>query len=181
MDPEEFGVLQNNVGGFIQIEGFTSTAINVEQASGFYGGTWMEIRVKLENLGGEIDWGFADVDKISSKEGEKEILFNPINIFKVVECRTDHRVKMPGNTWVDVHQFVVLEYAALTDVMRRKRNGGALTTTEEAVSINYEYQHRTWMEKGFIGQGHAFYEGRAEERGLGWLMESLTFLEKNKK
>ena len=67
MDPEEFGVLQNNVGGFIQIEGFTSTAINVEQASGFYAGTWMEIRVKLENLGGEIDWGFADVDKISSQ------------------------------------------------------------------------------------------------------------------
>ena len=72
---------------------------------------------------------------------------------------------MPGNTWVDVHQFVVLEYAALTDVMRRKRNGGALTKEEEAVSINYEYQHRTWMEKGLIGQGHAFYEGRAEERG----------------
>ena len=165
MDPVEFGVLQENVGGFIQIEGFTSTAINVEQASGFYGGTWMEIRVKLENLGGEIDWGFADIAKISSKEGEKEILFNPINILKVVECRTDHRVKMPGNTWVDVHQFVVLEYAALTDVMRRKRNGGALTTTEEAVSINYEYQQETWMEKGFIGQGHAFYEGRAEERG----------------
>ena len=69
------------------MEGFTSTSIAVEQAYGFYGNTWIEIRVNLENLGGEIDWGFADVKEISSQSGEKEILFNPINIFKVVECK----------------------------------------------------------------------------------------------
>ena len=53
------------------MEGFTSTSIVVEQATGFYDGTWIEIRVDLDNLGGEVDWGFADVKEISSQSGEK--------------------------------------------------------------------------------------------------------------
>ena len=39
------------------MEGFTSASIVVEQATGFYDGTWIEIRVDLDNLGGEVDWG----------------------------------------------------------------------------------------------------------------------------
>ena len=109
------------------MEGFTSASIVVEQATGFYDGTWIEIRVDLDNLGGEVDWGFADVKEISSQSGEKEILFNPINIFKVVECKTGYDVPMPARTYVTANQFVVLEYAALTDVMKKKRNGAKLT------------------------------------------------------
>ena len=72
---------------------------------------------------------------------------------------------MPAKTYIIADQFVVLEYAALTDVMRKKRNGGEMTKQEEAVLINHEYQQRTWMEKGFISQGEAFYEGREEKKG----------------
>ena len=176
MDDKEFKILQANVGGFIQMEGFISTSKIVEQAYGFFGDTWIEIRVNLENLGGEIDWGFAYIDEISTKQGEKEILFNPINIFKVVECKINYDVPFPARTHITVDQFVVLEFAALTDVMKRKRNGGKLTEKEEALRINYEYQQETWMEKGFISQGHAFYEGRDEERGFNWLKLSLKFL-----
>ena len=65
---------------------------------------------------------------------------------------------MPAKTYIIADQFVVLEYAALTDVMRKKTNGREMIKQEEAVLINHEYQQRTWMEKGFIGQGHALYD-----------------------
>ena len=103
------------------MEGFISTSIVVEQASGFFEDTWIEIRVNPDNLGGEVDWGFADIKDISCQPGEKEILFNPINIFRVVECKTDYDVKLPAKAYVTAKQFIVLEYAALTDVMKKKR------------------------------------------------------------
>ena len=44
----------------------------------------MEIEVKTSNLGGAIDWGFAYLKEYSSHPTEEEVLFNPINIFKIV-------------------------------------------------------------------------------------------------
>ena len=47
----------------------------------------MQIDVKVDELGGELDWGFASIQKSSNFFGENEVLFNPINIFKVAGCK----------------------------------------------------------------------------------------------
>ena len=86
MHPDQFQILEDNVGGFIQMEGFTSTSWKPEQAAGFFKDTWIEVKVNLDNLGGEMDWGFADIAGMSFLPDECEILFNPINIFKVAKC-----------------------------------------------------------------------------------------------
>ena len=87
MDRNEFLALRANKGGYIQLEGFTSTSLSAIQASSFIADTWIEIKVNIDNLGGEMDWGFAYVEEMSSQPHEKEIIFNPINIFKVIECK----------------------------------------------------------------------------------------------
>ena len=86
MDSNDFKVLENNVGRFIQMEGFTSTSWNKDQAASFIKDTWIEVKVNLNDLRGEMDWGFAEIAEMSYVSQECEILFNPINIFKVVKC-----------------------------------------------------------------------------------------------
>ena len=39
------------------------------------------------NLGGELDHGFADISNFSEYHNEKEVLFNALNIFKIVSKR----------------------------------------------------------------------------------------------
>ena len=113
MDPDEFKLLKANIGGFIQLEGFTSTSTDVLAPFKFIKDTVIEIRVNLDNLGGEIDWGFASVEKFAIYGDEREVIFNPINSFRIVECPTDKRYKIPGS-FVDASQVVVLEYAGIT-------------------------------------------------------------------
>ena len=48
---------------------------------------------------------------------------------------------MGGNTSIDVDQYILLEYAALTNVMKKKIKGGEMTKTEEDAIINNQYQH----------------------------------------
>ena len=158
MNEQEFKDLKDYKGGYIQLEGFTSTSLSAIQASSFISNTWIEIKVNFENLGGEIDWGFAYVEKMSSQPHEKEVIFNPINIFKVVECKDHGIAKLPvRGTSLDVAQYIELEYAPLTEMMKRKRSEEKLTELEESIIINYEYQQKKWMEWGFIGQGHALF------------------------
>ena len=174
MDRDEFLALQANKGGYIQLEGFTSTSLSAIQASSFIKDTWIQIKVNVDNLGGEIDWGFAYVEAMSSQPHEKEVIFNPINIFKVVECKEKGIAKLPvRGTSMEVAQYIELEYAPLTDMMKRKRNGLQLTEIEENIIINYEYQQGNWMEWGFMGQGHALcYCGQLQkEKALNWLKE----------
>ena len=91
---------------------------------------------------------------MSSQPHEKEIIFNPLNIFKVVECKENGVAKLPfRGTSLEVAQYIELEYAPLTDMMKRKRNKGNLTEIENNVIMNYEYQQKKWMESGFMGQG----------------------------
>ena len=69
---------------------------------------------------------------------EKEVLFNPINIFKMVECREKHLVGIPERkTQMKVAQFVVLEYASLAGLMKRHRNGGEVSEQERKLIVNY--------------------------------------------
>ena len=61
LDPDEYKELKNNIGGFIQLEGFTSTSTDILGPFKFIKDSVIEIKVNLDNLGGEIDWGFASV------------------------------------------------------------------------------------------------------------------------
>ena len=85
LDPKEYTALKNNIGGFIQLEGFTSTSTDILGALRFIKDTVIEIRVNLDNLGGEIDWGFASVEDFAIYADEREVIFNPINSFRIVE------------------------------------------------------------------------------------------------
>ena len=73
---------------------------------------------------------------------------------------------MGGNISMDVYQYILLEYAALTNVMKKKIKGGEMTKTEEDLIINNQYQQKKWMKKGFISQGEAFYEGKEAKKGM---------------
>ena len=44
----------------------------------------MEIKVIINDLGGELDNGFADLSEVSVYY-EREVIFNAINMFKVIE------------------------------------------------------------------------------------------------
>lgn len=132
-------MLKNNIGGFIQLEGFISTSTDVLGAYKFIKDTVLEIRVNHDNLGGEIDWGFASVEKFAIYGDEREVIFNPINSFRIVECLTDKRYKFPGS-FVVASQVVVLEYAGMTELMRRHRDGGQVTEDENNIIINQLHQ-----------------------------------------
>ena len=82
--------------------------------------------MNLDNLGGEIDWGFASVEDFAIYADEREVIFNPINSFRIVECIDNKRYTFPGS-FIDVEQVVVLEYAGITELMKRHREGGQVT------------------------------------------------------
>ena len=42
------------------------------------------IQVKKEHLHGELNNGFADISEHSPHPYEKEVLFNPMNLFKIL-------------------------------------------------------------------------------------------------
>ena len=66
------------------MEGFISTSTNENVALDFNDGTIVEIIVKLENLGGKVDHGFAEIESQAYFAKEQEILFNAFNLFKVL-------------------------------------------------------------------------------------------------
>ena len=41
---------------------------------------------------------------------------------------------------MEVDQYIELEYAPLTEMMKRKRKGEELTEPEKSIVTNYEYQ-----------------------------------------
>ena len=58
------------MGGFVQMEGFLSTTLDYEKALEFYKGdkkknTLIEIKIEVNKLGGELDWGFANIQEYS--------------------------------------------------------------------------------------------------------------------
>ena len=57
------------MGGFVQMEGFLSTTLGYEKALKIYKGweknTLIEIKIEVNKLGGELDWGFANIQEYS--------------------------------------------------------------------------------------------------------------------
>ena len=59
-----------NIGGFVQMEGFLSSSLEQDIGLRYFlekraKNTLIEIIVKTENLGVDLDWGFAHVKKYS--------------------------------------------------------------------------------------------------------------------
>ena len=67
---QEFDKFIENKGGFVEMEGFLSTSVEKDEAFRNYKiwkkNTIIQINVKVDGLGGEMDWGFADIAKCSS-------------------------------------------------------------------------------------------------------------------
>ena len=85
-----------NIGGFVQMEGFLSSSLQQDISLRYFfekkpekysKNALVEIVVKGENLGGDLDWGFAYIKDSSYYPNEEEVLFNPINIFRVHRCQ----------------------------------------------------------------------------------------------
>ena len=51
LSKDESNFLQSHIGSYIQMEGFTSAFATAFEAYNFYVDTWIEIRVKVSNLG----------------------------------------------------------------------------------------------------------------------------------
>ena len=67
---KEFDDFSMNIGGFVQMEGFLSSSLEEDISLRYFfekkseeksKNTLIEIVVKSENLGGNLDWGFASI------------------------------------------------------------------------------------------------------------------------
>ena len=83
------------------------------------GNVLIVVSVNVKNLGREPDWGFADIKRFSATFAEEEVLFNPINIFKVVDCyRTkDRKDNFKLAKYQNIKWVVELEYGAFSELM----------------------------------------------------------------
>ena len=51
LSKDEFNFLQQYSGSYIQMEGFISASVTASEAYSFYVNAWIEIQVKVSNIG----------------------------------------------------------------------------------------------------------------------------------
>ena len=106
------------------MEGFLSTSLQMEVALGHLQVQHYKTLIKIHMSGGSKegvdDFGFAYIKEHSYFKDEEEVLFNPLNTFKVTDCSSR---KILGK---DI-QVVVLEYGAMTKLLKRETEGEELT------------------------------------------------------
>ena len=68
---EEINLINENIGGYLEMEGFISTSLNQVKAAGFSFNTLMVIQVPMKNLNGILDNGFARVAAFSAHPSEE--------------------------------------------------------------------------------------------------------------
>lgn len=112
------------------MEGFLSTSLDESAALGhfqrFRKNTLIQINVKIDNLKGPLDWGFANIKEWSRYSAEEEVLFNPINIFKVCSCNSV--VKKPFQIGDELSmKYVVLEFGVLTELFNKVNAGESVS------------------------------------------------------
>ena len=108
---KEINYYENNVGDIIQTLGFLSTSRKKRIAERFAGNLMLMITVKDADRNQGLDFGYADITKYSTKD-EEEILFNPLNTFKITKVS---KVKMQRDLEYDqenapIITLVQLEY-----------------------------------------------------------------------
>ena len=109
------------------MEGFLSTSLSERSISNFIENFVMEIKIVKKNLGGELDNGFVDVSSISEFPSEKEVLFNAINMFKVIAVNWEMRkiIFDENNDKFNEDKevwMIKLEYCPIRPLLERKRN-----------------------------------------------------------
>ena len=80
---EEIEIFSESVGGVIQNLGFLSTSEDLKVASDFMKNTLFEIHIDSKKFKSQT--GFARISHKSEFLSEKEVLFNPLSKFKVLE------------------------------------------------------------------------------------------------
>ena len=93
----------------------------------------------MDGLGGELDWGFAEITKFSNFYGEREVLFNPINIFKVVDCQKDYLFDKKTK----VEKFILLEFGGFEKLRQKVNRGEVVPEKDKKVITNYLHQQET--------------------------------------
>lgn len=83
MSEKEIKRMSKNVGGFIETEGFLSTSLSESVVDAFVVNVKMVIEVKVANMQGMHDHGFANISGFSEYQREKEVLVNALNVFKI--------------------------------------------------------------------------------------------------
>ena len=65
--------------------GFLSTSMEEDKARFFADNLLFIITVKDERRDSVLDFGYADISKYSDFPNEKEVVFNPLNTFKIIK------------------------------------------------------------------------------------------------
>ena len=66
-----------------------------------------------------MNWGFAYIEKYTSHKGEKEVLFNPINVFKIVEYVPDKQVEASHRFKMEM-VYVRLEFGGMESLIKEQ-------------------------------------------------------------
>ena len=74
--------------------------------------------------------------------------------------------------------MVVVEYAGITELMKRHRDGGQVTEDENNIIINQLHQEET-IKLISQGQGHTFYELGYPREAKDWFKTGLDFINSN--
>ena len=144
------------------MEGFLSTSIDKKKAEGFSKGSIITIVVKEDNLGGSLDNGFADISSHSTFD-EKEVLFNPLNIFKIAEVK-----KADEN---NPNHEIILEYGGMKNIENKEKSGEELSSLEKRVLINFKRQQEVISK--IHHQGYSLYYSHRLKKAEVWFCEYL--------
>ena len=85
MSKKEIMEIEENSGGFLELEGFISTTLSKKVGLRFSKNVLLEIIISFENLGGMFDNGFASIRCFSVHTKEEEVLVNAFNSFKILK------------------------------------------------------------------------------------------------
>ena len=120
----EMAELKENIGNYMEIEGFMSTSIKKAPCWPFISNTFVEIEIperEIDELNDNYNKGegfcflddqnktYAKKQEDLEKSTEMECLFNPLNIFQIVEVEEDKEVKNEVDQALNVF-YIKLKY-----------------------------------------------------------------------
>jgi hypothetical protein len=87
LEEEEIEMLSQNIGGYLQAEGFLSTSLEKNIGIAFTKNVLIVIQINFANMKGMFDNGFANLSTFSDHPNEKEVLINVFNVFRIVNLK----------------------------------------------------------------------------------------------
>ena len=106
--------------------GFLSTSRNKKKAKTFAKNMFWIIWVKNSQRHKGLDFGYADIRHESNFPDEEEVLFNPLNTFKIEKFLRAEEDDVSIDT-------VVLTYGSLAELMFNKVQNKSLTSSEKSI------------------------------------------------